>query len=300
MIYTITLNPSLDYVVRVNDFQVGGMNRCSEEQIYVGGKGINVSLILHQLGIENEALGFVAGFTGGEIIRLLDKAQVKHNFITLKEGMSRINMKLKSGEETEINGRGPHLEVKDLIELEQQLECMKEGDFLILAGSIPSTLPSDTYEQLVKKFSSRGIACIVDATKDLLLNVLPYGPFLIKPNHHELGELFDMEPKTHEEVIPYAKKLQEKGARNVLVSMAGLGAVLVTEDGTVLTHEGIDGKVKNSVGAGDSMVAGFIAGYKVSGDFKEALKMGMAAGSATAFEEDLATGEQIKSLFHKL
>ena len=149
MIYTITLNPSLDYVVRVNDFQVGGMNRCSEEQIYVGGKGINVSLILHQLGIENEALGFVAGFTGGEIIRLLDKAQVKHNFITLKEGMSRINMKLQTGEETEINGRGPHLEVKDLIELEQQLECMKEGDFLILAGSIPSTLPSDTYEQLV-------------------------------------------------------------------------------------------------------------------------------------------------------
>ena len=300
MIYTITLNPSLDYVVKVDDFQVGGMNRCSEEKMYVGGKGINVSLILQQLGIDNEALGFVAGFTGGEIIRLLDKAQVKHNFIMLKEGMSRINMKLKSGEETEINGMGPHLTEGELSVLDEKLEHMTEGDYLVLAGSIPGTLPSDTYERLLKKVSHKKVNCIVDATKDLLMNVLPYHPFLIKPNHHELGELFGTKLETHESVIPYAKKLQEKGARHVLVSMAGLGAVLVTEEGQVFIHDGIEGKVKNSVGAGDSMVAGFLAGYKANGDLKEALKMGMAAGSATAFEEDLATGEQIRHLLHKL
>ena len=300
MIYTITLNPSLDYVVTVDDFKVGKMNRCDQEQMYVGGKGINVSLVLQQLGIESEALGFVAGFTGKEIVSLLEQAGVKHNFIMLKEGLSRINMKLKSGEETEINGRGPCLTEDDLITLEHQLDKMQEGDFLILAGSIPSTLPEDTYEKLVKKLSKRGIACIVDATKDLLLRVLPYKPFLVKPNHLELGEIFNKEFITHEQVIPYAKQLQAQGARNVLISMAEKGAVLVTEEGRVLTHNGIHGHVKNSVGAGDSMVAGFIAGYLRQGDFYEALKMGIAAGSATAFEEGLATGMQINKLCQKL
>lgn len=300
MINTITLNPSLDYVVKVKDFKVGAMNRCDAEQIYVGGKGINVSLILQRLGIKNKAFGFVAGFTGGEIIRLLDEVGVAHEFIPLQAGMSRINMKLKSGEETEINGMGPHLTQEDLSELDEKLEAMKEGDFLVLAGSIPSTLPNDIYEQMVKKFSNRGVACVVDATKELLMNVLPYGPFLIKPNHHELGELFGVQLETHEEVIPYAKKLQEKGARNVLVSMAGEGAVLITEEGEVFRHGGIEGEIKNTVGAGDSMVAGFLAGYMEKGDFEYALKMGMAAGSATAFEEDLATSEQIRKLLETI
>lgn len=300
MINTITLNPSLDYVVKVKDFKVGAMNRCDAEQIYVGGKGINVSLILQRLGIESKAFGFVAGFTGGEIIRLLDEVGVTHEFIPLQAGMSRINMKLKSGEETEINGMGPHLTEEDLRCLDEKLEKMRAGDFLVLAGSIPSTLPNNIYEQMVKKFSSRGVACIVDATKELLLNVLPYGPFLIKPNHHELGELFKVTLSTHEEVIPYAKKLQEKGARNVLVSMAGAGAVLITEEGEVFRHAGIEGDIKNTVGAGDSMVAGFLAGYLAQGDFEYALKMGMAAGSATAFHEDLATGEQIRSVLEEL
>lgn len=300
MINTITLNPSLDYIVRVNDFNTGSVNRSEKEDIYAGGKGINVSIVLKNLGVENTALGFVAGFTGNEIEDIVKGHGVNSEFIKLNSGMSRINVKLKSKEETEINGMGPKITESDVNELYHKLSDMKDGDFLVLAGSIPNSLPNNIYEKIMKDFEHKNINFIVDATKDLLLNVLKYKPFLIKPNHHELGEMFNVKLKNIEEIIIYAKKLQELGARNVVISMAGDGAILITEDGDVSRIDAPKGKLINSVGAGDSMVAGFLAGYIESKDLKKAFKMGVATGSASAFSEGLATKEKVEELLMKL
>nr|WP_307990353.1 1-phosphofructokinase [uncultured Niameybacter sp.] len=300
MIYTVTFNPALDYVVKVPDFQVGQVNRIVEEQMEVGGKGINVSSVLKRLGVDNCALGFVAGFTGREILRLLDEEGITHKFIEVEEGLSRINMKLKSEVETEINGIGPYIHQEALNKLYVQLDALQEGDFLVLAGSIPSMLQANTYEMLIKRVVSSKVEVIVDATKDLLIKALPYRPFLIKPNHHELSELFSVALETRDEILVYAKKLQDMGARNVIVSRGDKGAILLTEQGEVVEALPIEGQVKNTVGAGDSMVAGFLAGYLEQKDIKEALKWGLAAGSATAFSNTLGTKEEILSLLKSL
>lgn len=300
MIYTITFNPALDYVVRVDDFKIGEVNRTSYEEIYAGGKGINVSIVLNNLNVENIALGFIAGFTGEEIQNRLKQMGCKTDFIKLNSGMSRINVKLKSKEESEINGQGPDINNDDLDKLYKKLDLLKEGDMLILAGSIPSTLPENIYEIIMERLLDKGIKIIVDATKDLLLNVLKYKPFLIKPNHHELGELFNVKIKNDDGIILYAKKLKEMGARNVLVSMAGDGAIFITEDNRVIKSDVPKGKLVNSVGAGDSMVGGFIAGYINEGNLEEAFKMGVATGSASAFSEGLATKDKVNELLKEI
>ncbi len=296
MIYTVTFNPSLDYIVTVEDFKLGRVNRTSTELIYPGGKGINVSIVLKNLGFDNIALGFEAGFTGKEIIRLINEAGVSHDFIHVDSGISRINVKVRSSSESEINGQGPLIDNSHINELYKKLDQLKKGDILVLAGSIPTVMPSSMYMDIMKYLAERDVKVIVDATKDLLVNVLEYKPFLIKPNNHELGEIFGVELTTRDEVVCYAKKLKEMGACNVLVSMAGEGAVLVAEDGSVIKSKAPKGKVKNSVGAGDSMVAGFIAGYLTSKDYKEAFKTGVCTGSASAFSDKLATKEEVEAL----
>ena len=301
MIYTITFNPAIDYVVRMGSELLPGMtNRSDSEECYFGGKGINVSTILKNLGLDNTVLGFVAGFTGKAIAADVERKGIKANFIELPEGISRINVKIKGAAETEINAQGPKIPQSAQDELFKQLEALKDGDILILAGSIPSSLPSDVYEKILAKLSDKKIDVVVDATKDLLKNVLKYHPFLIKPNKHELGEMFDTVLKTDDEIEAHAKKLQEMGARNVLISMAGDGAMLITETGEKHRVGVPKGQVRNSVGAGDSMVAGFVAGFLENHDYSQALKMGTAAGSATAFSDDLATGEAIRELYAKL
>lgn len=296
MIYTVTFNPSLDYIVTVEDFKLGRVNRTSTELIYPGGKGINVSIVLKNLGFDNIALGFETGFTGKEIIRLINEAGVSHDFIHVDSGLSRINVKVRSSSESEINGQGPLIESSNIDELYKKLDQLKKDDILVLAGSIPTVMPSSMYMDIMKYLAERDVKVIVDATKDLLVNVLEYKPFLIKPNNHELGEIFGVELTTRDEVVCYAKKLKEMGACNVLVSMAGEGAVLVAEDGSVIKSKAPKGKVKNSVGAGDSMVAGFIAGYLTSKDYKEAFKTGVCTGSASAFSDKLATKEEVEAL----
>ncbi len=300
MINTITLNPSLDYIVKVDDFKAGHVNRTSEENIYPGGKGINVSIVLKNLGVKNRALGFVAGFIGEEIEKLVADHGVDSDFIKLEKGMSRINVKLKSKEESEINGMGPDISKVDIEKLYKKLDTLKAGDFVVLAGSIPSTLPDDIYETIMKDFQHKEINFVVDATKDLLLNVLKYKPFLIKPNHHELGEMFNVELKNKEEIIIYAKKLQEIGARNVIISMAGDGAILIEENGEITISDTPKGTLVNSVGAGDSMVGGFLAGIAEDKNIKEAFKMGVATGSASAFSEGLATKDKVEELLKQL
>ena len=297
MIYTVTFNPSLDYIVSVEDFKLGLTNRTSSELILPGGKGINVSTVLGNLGIENTALGFLAGFTGKEIERRLKEMGVASDFIEINEGVSRINLKLKSIDGTEINGSGPVISPEDVEKLMEKLDKLGEGDVLFLAGSIPTSMPDDMYQKIMAKLDGKGVMIVVDATRDLLLNVLEYHPFLIKPNNHELGDIFGVKLSEREEVVPYAKKLQEKGAVNVLVSMAGKGAVLLAEDGSVYAAEAPKGTLKNGVGAGDSMVAGFLAGYGESGDYEHAFRMGLAAGSASAFSEQLATKNEIKKVY---
>ena len=296
MIYTVTFNPSLDYIVSVEDFKLGLTNRTSSELILPGGKGINVSTVLGNLGIENTALGFLAGFTGKEIERRLKEMGVASDFIEINEGVSRINLKLKSIDGTEINGSGPVISPEDVEKLMEKLDKLGEGDVLFLAGSIPTSMPDDLYQKIMAKLDGKGVMIVVDATRDLLLNVLEYHPFLIKPNNHELGEIFDVELLTRESVVPYAKKLQEKGARNVLVSMAGEGAVLIDENGREYMSPVPKGKVVNAVGAGDSMVAGFIAGYLEKKDYEYAFHMGIASGSASAFSEQLATRAEVEAL----
>ena len=300
MICTVTFNPSLDYIVSVEDFKLGLTNRTSSELLLPGGKGINVSTVLMNLGIENTALGFTAGFVGDEIIRRLQEMGVTSDFIQIADGISRINVKLKSIDGTEINGAGPVIEENKVEELMKKLEKLGEGDVLFLAGSIPSSMPDDMYEQIMKKLDGKGAMIVVDATKDLLVNVLKYHPFLIKPNNHELGEIFGVELKTREDVVPYGKKLQEKGARNVLISMAGEGAVLVAEDGQIFEEPAPKGRLVNGVGAGDSMVAGFVAGWMEKKDYEHAFHMGIAAGSASAFSENLATREEINAVYQQI
>lgn len=301
MIYTVTFNPAIDYVIKVDNLTLGTVNRTKREDVYCGGKGINVSNVLSNLGIDSVGLGFIAGFTGDAIEAGAKKLGFQPDFIRLREGMTRINVKIKSNEESEINGQGPVIHDDELEQMFQKIDQLKDGDMLVLAGSIPASLPEDIYEKIMERLQGKDIQIVVDATKDLLLNVLKYHPFLIKPNNHELGEMFGIELKDNDEIIEHAKKLQEKGARNVLVSMAGDGAILVTEDGDVYMGPCPKGEVKNSVGAGDSMVAGFITGYlKSNGNYEEALKMGTAAGSASAFSEDLATGEKIMDLYKQL
>ena len=300
MICTVTFNPSLDYIVSVEDFKLGLTNRTSSELMLPGGKGINVSTVLMNLGIENTALGFTAGFTGDEIIRRLKEMGVNSDFIQIADGISRINVKLKSIDGTEINGAGPVIEKNKVEELMKKLETLGEGDVLFLAGSIPSSMPDDMYEQIMARLDGKGVMIVVDATRNLLVNVLKYHPFLIKPNNHELGEIFGVELKTRESVVPYARKLQEKGARNVLISMAGEGAVLVTEDGQIFDKPAPKGKLINGVGAGDSMVAGFVAGWMDSKNYEHAFHMGIAAGSASAFSENLATKEEIEAVYRQV
>ncbi|MCR5744044.1 MAG: 1-phosphofructokinase [Lachnospiraceae bacterium] len=301
MIYTVTFNPAIDYIVRLDKPLLPGMtNRSASEDCFFGGKGINVSRVLKNLGIESTALGFAAGFTGDAIIRSIVDEGVIADFIMLPEGMSRINVKIKSTQETEINAQGPRISTEALDKLLEKLDALRAGDTLVLAGSIPGSLPDNVYEIILDRLKDRGVMFVVDATKDLLLKVLKFHPFLIKPNNHELGEMFGVELKTDEEIEAYAGKLQQMGARNVLVSMAGDGAMLITEKGDRYRVGVPKGVVKNSVGAGDSMVAGFIAGYMETGDYRVALNMGTAAGSATAFSDDLATGELIRSIYETL
>ena len=300
MIYTVTFNPSLDYIVSVDDFKLGLTNRTSSELILPGGKGTNVSTVLKNLGFESTALGFVAGFTGNEIVKRLNDMGIKSDFISIENGISRINLKLKSIDGTEINGAGPDSSEEKVNKLMDKLNQLKEGDVLVLAGSIPSSMSDNIYRDIMADLKDRGVMIVVDATKDLLLNVLEYHPFLIKPNNHELGEIFDVKLTTREEVIPYGRKLQEKGARNVLVSMAGEGAVLIAEDGQVFDTPAPKGKLINGVGAGDSMVAGFVAGWIEKQDYEYAFHMGVASGSASAFSENLATKEEIINVYNQV
>lgn len=300
MIYTVTFNPSLDYIVSVNDFQLGLTNRTDSELILPGGKGINVSTILMNLGIDSTAFGFAAGFTGEEIIREVEAMGIRSDFIKIDRGISRINLKLKNIDGTEINGSGPEISEEKIEELLRKLDILGEGDILVLAGSIPASMPADMYSTIMERLQHKNVTFIVDATKDLLINVLKYKPFLIKPNNHELGELFDVKLTTREEVIPYGKKLQKQGARNVLISMAGEGAVLVAEDGSVYEAPAPKGTLVNAVGAGDSMVAGFTAGWIEKKDYRHAFYMGVSAGSASAFSEYLATKEEIMDLYEKV
>ncbi len=300
MIYTVTFNPALDYVIRMESLKLGTVNRSSAEAVYYGGKGINVSTVLKNIGVDSVALGFVAGFTGKEIEEGVKNMGVATDFIKLPEGMSRINVKIKAEQETEINGQGPAISMEKVEKLFDKLDRLEKGDCLVLAGTIPASLPSDIYEQIMDRLKDKEIRIVVDATKDLLLNVLKYHPFLIKPNNHELGEMFGVVLKTDEEIVEYAKKLQERGARNVLISMAGDGAILLTETKEVYKMGVPKGTVVNSVGAGDSMVAGFVASYFKEHDYLKALKFGTATGSATAFSEGLATMDKVEELLKTL
>lgn len=298
MVYTVTFNPALDYVVRVDGFQVGEVNRTSREEIQLGGKGINVSTVLSHLGVENVALGFLAGFTGQALEEGLRREGIHTDFIWLEQGLTRINVKIKAGQESEINGQGPNIDAQALDRLFQKLDKLEQDDVLIVSGSVPSTLPGDVYEQILARLQGRGIHFVVDATRDLLCNVLPYHPFLIKPNNIELGEIFGRTLHTDEEIRDCAAQLQQRGARNVLVSMAGDGSLLLDETGACYRLGVPKGQVRNSVGAGDSMVAGFVAGWLKTGDYAYAQRLGAAAGSATAFSDGLATGDQIMALLN--
>ena len=300
MIYTVTFNPSLDYIVSIDNFQLGKTNRTTAELMLPGGKGLNVSTVLQNLGIENTALGFTAGFVGEELKRLAKQTGYHCDFIDIPKGVSRINVKMKDFDGTEINGMGPMVDGPALDALMKKLEQLGEGDTLVLAGSIPAGMPKTIYRDILEKLQGRGIRFVVDATGELLLNVLEFQPFLVKPNNHELGELFGVSLTTKASVVLYAKKLQEMGAMNVLVSMAGEGAVLADALGNEYFLDAPKGILVNAVGAGDSMVAGFLAGLEEACDYAHAMKLAVAAGSASAFSELLATGAEIKALYEKL
>lgn len=301
MIYTVTLNPALDYIMHVEHFEKNRINKTSSELLLPGGKGINVSIVLHNLGMSSTALGFIAGFTGQEIRRKLQGLGVTDDFIELPDGHSRINMKICSHEETELNGMGPIIDEASLLKLYTQLDRLVTGDVLVLAGSIPASLPDNIYQDIMKRVEAKGVMTIVDARKDLLENVLELRPFLIKPNNFELAELFGLEELwDKQEVLRYAKELQERGARNVLVSMAGAGVVLAAEDGSTYESPAPDGTVINSVGAGDSMVAGFLYGLLTTESFEQAFYTGLACGSASAFSEQLATKDAVDAILKHL
>ncbi len=308
MIYTVTFNPAVDYVIHTDEITAGGVNRTKREEIYFGGKGINVSTVLSRLGVKSRALGFVAGFTGDAIEKGAAEKGIETDFVHLKNGFSRINVKIKSGKsgsavlpctETEINGQGPEIDEEALDLFFGKLDDISDGDMIILAGSIPSSMPNDIYEKILERLQNKNVKAVVDATKKLLTNVLKYKPFLVKPNNHELGDIFGVTLKTRGEVAEYAQKLRDMGARNVLVSMAGDGAMLLDENGTTHICGVCRGTVKNSVGAGDSMVAGFVAGLERN-DYEYALKLGTAAGGATAFSDGLAEKKLIDELFKQL
>ncbi len=300
MIYTVTLNPSLDYFLSVEHFSIGKTNRSTEEVYRPGGKGINVSWVLHNLGLESTALGFLAGFTGQEIKRQMESTGITTDFIELPRGMSRLNVKIKQMDPTEINASGPVLSEDNLKQLRQKLAVLKKEDILILSGSLPGSVPTDIYKTLMEEVQGKEIPVIVDAIGNALLKTLPLHPFLIKPNHQELSELFCVELTTREQVVPYAKKLQEQGARNVLVSLGGAGAVLLDQNGMVHESDVPRGKLINAVGAGDSMVAGFLTGYLEKQDMEHAFCMGVAAGSASAFSEGLADRETVEQLYRQI
>ena len=299
MIYTVTFNPSLDYILDLSELNMNHVNRTSAERILPGGKGINVSIVLHNLGVDNKAICFTSGFTGDALKTLLQQRDMNADFINISQGLTRINVKLRSGGETEINGQGPEIKSEDIAELYEKLGYLDEEDYLVLAGSLPDTMSKSTYMDIMQMLQYNNSKIIVDATGELLLNVLPYKPFLIKPNNHELGNLFGVEVNTREDAVKYAKKLIEKGARNVLVSMSASGAVMVTEDGDVYEADAPQGEVKNSVGAGDAMLAGFLAGYIKYEDIDKAFKLGICAGSASAFSEEMATRDEVMKLYEE-
>ena len=299
MIYTVTLNPAIDYIMRMDELHMGITNRSNSEEYYCGGKGINVSLVLAELDIPSTALGFIAGFVGDAIDKWVANTYVTTDFIRLRDGISRINVKIKAGEETEINGQGPDIAEDELEALMMKVDHIQDGDTLVLAGSIPNTLPDDTYERMLERISDKDVRIVVDATKQLLVNSLKYKPFLIKPNKQELSEIFDVDVQTKEDIFTYAKKLQDMGARNVLISLGGDGAMLVDEDGQIHEAGVIKDKVVNTVGSGDSMVAGFVAGYEMKNSYSYALTLGSVCGNATAFLPWLATKEKINELLEK-
>ena len=299
MIYTVTLNPAIDYIMRMDELHMGITNRSNSEEYYCGGKGINVSLVLAELDIPSTALGFIAGFVGDAIDKWVANTYVTTDFIRLRDGISRINVKIKAGEETEINGQGPDISEDELEALMMKVDHIQDGDTLVLAGSIPNTLPDDTYERMLERISEKDVRIVVDATKQLLVNSLKYKPFLIKPNKQELSEIFDVDVQTKEDIVTYAKKLQDMGARNVLISLGGDGAMLVDEDRQIHEAGVIKEKVVNTVGSGDSMVAGFVAGYEMKNSYSYALTLGSVCGNATAFLPWLATKEKINELLEK-
>lgn len=300
MIYTITFNPALDYISQVEDFEVGKINRTKTEKILPGGKGLNVSTVLKNLGIESTALGFIAGFTGEELKREIESYGIKTDFIKVKEGITRINIKISSNEETALNGNGPKITEEDIQELLEKIDKIGKEDIVILAGNIPKGINNNIYEIICVNLERNGVTFIVDATQELLINVLKYRPFLIKPNKEELEETFKEKIETKEDIIAHAKKLQLMGAQNVLISLGGEGAILVTAKEEIYFSKAPKGKVLNTVGAGDSMVAGFVAGYAKSGDYEQAFKMGIAAGSASAFSMNLATAEEVENLLKEI
>lgn len=300
MIYTVTFNPSLDYIVSVKDFRPGMTNRTSSELMLAGGKGINVSIVLGNLGIKSTALGFIAGFTGDEIVRRLHNGGINSEFIKINDGISRINIKLKSIDGTEINGQGPHIDSSHIEQLMNRLRRLESGDVLVLAGSIPAGISDNIYKDIMDMLKDKGVQIVVDATSRLLTNVLEYNPFFIKPNQHELGDIFNVTLNTQEEVIPYALELKKMGAVNVCVSMGGKGAILVADDGNVYKAKAPDGILKNSVGAGDSLVAGFLSGWIEKKDYEYAFRKGVATGSASAFSERFATNGEVNDLIGKV
>lgn len=303
MIYTVTLNPALDYVVHLEQFAIGATNRTTGEAFFAGGKGINVSIVLNHLGVKSVALGFLAGFTGEVIERWLAKRGIAADFVTIPLGMTRINIKLKTGTETEINGMGPDIDVPSLQQLYVRLDALREGDTLVLSGSAPQSLPTDIYGRVLARLEGRNVRCVVDAVGPLAEQVLPYRPFLIKPNHAELGALCRcrLDPWDLERIEHCARQLQDKGARNVLVSMGDMGALLAAEDGRVYFQPAAKGELRNSVGSGDAMVAGFLAALEENGaDFPAALRLAAAAGGATAFSPALATLEEINAVLATL
>lgn len=299
MIFTVTFNPSLDYIVRVDEMRLGTINRTNYEQLLPGGKGINVSIVLGNLGHPSRALGFSAGVTGAALEKLLADTGVDADLVHVKAGFTRINAKVKAVEETELNGQGPRIAPEDVDALFSKLDVLGQDDTLVISGSVPNTLPSDMYERVMERLAGRGVRIVVDAERDLLTRVLPYRPFLVKPNNHELGDIFGVTLKTRDEVVPYARRMQEMGAQNVLVSMAGEGGVLVAADGQVYQSPAAKGTVVNSVGAGDSCVAGFLAGLMETGSYQTAFRMGLAAGSASAFSDHLATRPEVEDLMSR-
>lgn len=300
MVYTVTFNPALDYVMNVEKLSTDDINRTESEELYYGGKGINVSAILSRLNIPTIALGFTAGFTGKKLREMMDDDGIKNDFTELNSGFTRINVKVKFGKELDINANGPEITADKIKELFLKLKKLNDGDYLVLAGSVPASLPDDLYSKILEELSGKNINIVVDTTGNQLLNVLKYKPFLIKPNHHELGEIFGQEMDTTEKITEYAKKLQDMGAINVLVSRGGDGAVLVDGNGTVHPAAAVEGTLVNSVGCGDSMVAGFIAGYITNKSYSEALKLSVASSAATAFSKELAKADEIYKIYKEL